>query len=101
MSGSLFRANIQAAAETFRLVRGRPEDLCQDGGKRGEAGAGVLRGLRYGIVRRRLRTIPTSYWLRVGTITQRAMFRPTHQIWCQSELPWTWDVGGLERRDRG
>jgi hypothetical protein len=98
MSGSLFRANIQAAGETFRLVRGSPKiyiKTADSGAKRAQAfcpecGTGLYATSP---------TNPTSYGLRVGTIAQRAMFRPARQIWCQSELPWTAEVGGLERRD--
>jgi hypothetical protein len=100
MSGSLFRANIQAAGETFRLVRGNPKiyiKTADSGTKRVQAfcpdcGTGLYATSPDN---------PTSYGLRVGTIAQRAMFRPTHQIWCQSALPWTSEVDGLERRERG
>ena len=100
MSGSLFRANIQAAGETFRLVRGSPAiyvKTAESGNKRAQAfcadcGTGLYATSP---------TDPTSYSLRVGVIAQRAMFRPRQQIWCQSALPWTADVGGVERRERG
>jgi hypothetical protein len=88
MSGSLFRANIQAAGDAFRLVRGTPKfyiKTADSGTKRAQAfcadcGTGLYATSP---------TNPTSYALRVGTIAQRAMFRPTQQIWCQSKLPWT------------
>jgi hypothetical protein len=99
MSDSLFRANITAAAESFRLVRGTPKiyvKTADSGAKRAQAfcpecGTGLWATSP---------TNPTSYGLRVGAIAQRAMFRPAQQIWCQSELPWTSEVGGLEKRDR-
>jgi hypothetical protein len=98
-SGSLFRANIPAAGETFRLVRGSPKlyiKTADSGEKRAQAfcadcGSGLYSTSPVN---------PTGYVLRVGTIAQRAAFRPMRQIWCQSELPWTTDVGGLERRER-
>jgi hypothetical protein len=97
MSGSLFRANIQASGDTFRLVRGTPKiyvKTADSGNQRAQAfcsdcGTGLYATSP---------TDPTSYGLRVGTIAQRAMFRPARQIWCQSELPWTRDVAGLVRR---
>jgi hypothetical protein len=100
MSGSLFRTNIQAAAETFRLVRGSPKiyvKTADSGAKRAQAfcpdcGTGLYATSPDN---------PASYGLRVGTIAQRAMFRPRQQIWCQSALPWTSEVDGLERRERG
>jgi hypothetical protein len=100
MSGSLFRTNIQAAGETFRLVRGSPAiyvKTADSGAKRAQAfcpdcGTGLYATSPDN---------PTSYSLRVGVISQRAMFRPRQQIWCQSALPWTSEVDRLERRERG
>ena len=98
MSGSLFRANIQADGETFRLVRGEPKiyiKTADSGTKRAQAFCGDCGTGLYATSP----TNPTSYGLRVGVITQRAAFKPRHQIWCQSELPWTQEVGGLPRRE--
>ena len=100
MSGSLFRANVQAAGETFRLVRGTPKiyvKTADSGARRAQAfcadcGTGLYATSP---------TDPGVYGLRVGTISQRAMFKPRQQIWCQSELPWTAEVAGLDRRGRG
>jgi len=97
MSGSLFRANIQADGSTFRLVRGSPKiyvKTADSGNQRAQAfcadcGTGLWATTP---------TNPTSYGLRVGTIAQRAQFRPAQQIWCQSELPWTTEVNGLASR---
>ena len=33
------------------------------------------------------------FGLRVGTITQRAQLTPKSQVWCDSALPWTADLG--------
>jgi hypothetical protein len=99
MSGSLFRANIQAAAEGFRLVRGSPKFYI----KTADSGAQWAQAFCPDCGTELYATSPnnpTSYSLRVGTIAQRAMFRPRRQIWCQSKLPWTSEVDGPERRDR-
>ena len=89
MSGSLFRANIQADGASFRRRARHAEDLTS---RRLTAATSArrrsVRIAEQGCGRRRL-TNPTSYGLRVGVIAQRAAFKPTHQIWCQSELPWT------------
>ena len=100
MSGSLFRANIMCSGETFRLTRGSPKiyvKVAASGNQRAQAfcpecGTGMYATSP---------TNPASYSLRVGVIAQRATFRPTHQIWCQSALPWTSEVDAVERRDRG
>jgi len=100
MSGSLFRANITAPPETFRLLRGTPKTYVKtadSGTKRaqafcGDCGTGLWATAPEG---------SAPYGLRVGTIRQRASFTPTQQIWCQSELPWTAAVSGLARREQG
>jgi hypothetical protein len=100
MSGSLFRANIQAAGETFRLVRGSPKiyvKTAESGAKRAQAFCADCGSGLYATSPDN----PNSYGLRVGTIAQRAMFRPRQQIWCASALPWSSDLDGLERRERG
>ena len=45
---------------------------------------------------------PQSYGLRVGGIDQRAEFGPpARQIWCRSALPWSMNISGVERAERG
>jgi hypothetical protein len=97
-SGSLFRANIQAAGETFRMLRGEPKiyiKTAESGNRRAQAFCAECGTGLYSTSP----TNPVSYVLRVGVIAQRAAFRPRTQIWCRSELAWTTDVGGLPRRD--
>ena len=77
---------------------GSPKIYIKTADSGAKAGAGVLSGMRHSLYATSP-TNPTSYGLRVGTIAQRAKFRPARQIWCQSELPWTAEVGGVERRD--
>jgi hypothetical protein len=97
MSGSLFRANIQADGSGFRLVRGQPKiyiKTADSGRQRAQAfcadcGTGLYATSP---------TDPSSYGLRVGVIAQRAQFKPARQIWCDSELPWTADLPGLVRQ---
>jgi hypothetical protein len=43
-----------------------------------------------------------NYGLRVGGIDQRAEFGPpARQIWCRSALPWSMNISGVERAERG
>ena len=45
---------------------------------------------------------PSTYALRVGAIEQRAEFAPPiRQIWCRSALPWSMNISGVERAERG
>ena len=43
---------------------------------------------------------PQTYFLRVGTMSQRAALSPKRQIWCRSALSWASDISGLERSER-
>ena len=76
--GALFRANIQASGETFRLARDS-QNFTSRRPKREPARAGVLRGCGTGLYATSPIN-PTSYVLRVGTIAQRAAFRPAQRI---------------------
>jgi len=100
ISGSAFRANIQAPAETFRLLRGEPRSYIKttadSGNKRrhafcGECGAGIYATAVEN---------PTSYGLRIGTLRQRRELRPARQIWRSSALPWVDAVGEIPKVER-
>jgi hypothetical protein len=43
---------------------------------------------------------PQVYFLRVGTLSQRAALPPTRQIWCRSALPWASDIRNLAPSER-
>lgn len=44
---------------------------------------------------------PPVYTLRLGVIRQRAeLGPPRRQGWCQSALPWSMDIAGIEKRER-
>jgi hypothetical protein len=44
---------------------------------------------------------PQSYALRVGTITQRAVFSPQRQIWRRSALDWVDALTAVPAKERG
>ena len=97
-SGSAFRTNIVASGETFRMLRGDPAiyiKTAESGNKRAQAFCANCGTGLYSTSPEN----PTSYVLRVGVIAQRAAFKPRQQIWCRSELPWTAEVGGADRRE--
>ena len=97
-SGSLFRANIQAPAEGFRLLRGTPKTYVKtadSGTKRAQAFCADCGTSLWSAAP----ADTMSYVLRVGVLAQRASFKPTVQIWCRSALPWTAEVAGLPARD--
>ena len=99
MSGSLFRANILPVGDSFRVLRGTPKlyiKTAESGNKRAQAfcetcGTGLYAASVSGA---------PNHTLRVGVIAQRASFKATQQIWCQSALPMSAAVPGLEQRAR-
>jgi hypothetical protein len=100
LTGSAFRANVPAPAETF-VLRGGPPTVyiktADSGAKRAHAFCPDCGTPIYATSP----TDPRSYSLRVGTIRQRAALgRPRRQIWCQSALPWAMDLTDIARVDR-
>jgi hypothetical protein len=99
ITGSAFRVNITAPAAGFRLLRGSPKSYiktAESGNKRRHAfcetcGTGI-----YACAPEN----PTSYGLRVGTITQRAALTPRVQIWRRSALPWVDAIGDVAKVER-
>jgi hypothetical protein len=99
LSGTAYRAVVQALGQSFKLVRGEPKIYIKtaDSGVRRAHGFCTDCGTPiYGSAAIK----PQSYSLRIGTIKQRAELWPERQIWCRSALPWTTDLGGIEKVDR-
>ena len=99
LTGSAFRANIPAPADSFVLVRGDPKiyiKTAESGAKRAHAFCGTCGTPIYAAAI----NDPPTYSLRVGTIKQRSELRPRRQIWCRSALPWSMDLSGIEKLDR-
>jgi hypothetical protein len=99
LSGSAYRANVSAPAESFKLLRGAPKiyiKTADSGAKRAhgfcpDCGTPVYAAAPVN---------PASYSLRLGTIKQRAELRPTRQIWCRSAAPWAMNLNSVEKVDR-
>ena len=87
-SGSAFRTNIPAPAESFRLLRGAPNTYVKtaaSGARRVLAFCGHCGTPVYACAEE----APTAYSLRVGTLRQRhELGQPLRQIWTQRSLPW-------------
>ncbi len=100
LTGSAYRANIQAPAETFVLRTGQLKiyiKTADSGTKRAHAFCPACGMPIYSAAI----TDPPTYSLRVGGIKQRAELRPTRQIWCRSALPWSMDLRRVEQLSRG
>jgi hypothetical protein len=87
-SGSAFRANIPAPANTFRLLKGSPRTYIKtaaSGSRRVLAFCEVCGSPLYACAAEN----PQAYSLRTGTLKQRhELGAPQRQIWTQGRLPW-------------
>ena len=95
LTGSAFRSNIRVASDQFKLVRGEPRGYiktAESGNRRRHAFCGTCGTPIYATAVEK----PSSYSLRLGTITQRAAFTPKRQIWRQSALPWVDTIGAVQ-----
>jgi hypothetical protein len=101
LTGSAFRANIQAPAETFRLLSGEPKIYIKRTAESGtERAHAFCPDCGTPIYATAIGT-PASYSLRIGTIRQRAeLSRPRVQVWCRSALPWVMDLAGIRQLDK-
>ena len=92
LTGSAFRANIQAPADGFRLVRGSPRryiKTAESGAQRLHAFCGDCGAPIFACDPER----PESYSLRVGALRQRdSLGQPARQIWTKRRLPWVLDL---------
>jgi hypothetical protein len=95
MTGSAFRANIQAPAASFVLRGDQPTiyvKTADSGNRRAHAFCATCGTPIYSAAIEN----PTTYSLRVGTIAQRKeLGPPVIQVWCQSALPWSGNLGGI------
>ena len=95
LSGSAYRVNIAAKAETFKLLRGTPKvyiKTAESGRKRAHGFCPDCGTPIYATEP----VNPKTYGLRLGSIRQRAELRPTRQIWHRSALPWSSDLSKIE-----
>lgn len=86
LTGSAFRINVPAPAATFRL-RGEPSiyiKTADSGSKRAHAFCGRCGTPIYACAP----VNPTSYSLRIGTLTQRHEITPQRQIYTSRALKW-------------
>jgi|SRR5581483_6947991 len=100
LTGSAFRANVQAAAASFTLSGGPPTvyiKTADSGARRAHAFCPACGTPIYSAAP----VDPPAYSLRVGTLRQRAQLGPPRRhLWCRSALPWSMDLGGVERHER-
>jgi len=95
MSGSAFRTNIVAPAETFRLLQGNPRQYVKTAESGGQRVNGFCETCGTQLYATNPGT-PKNYSLRVGTLAQRDQLGgPKAQIWTRSRLGWLTPFEGV------
>ena len=96
LSGSAYRTVVPAPAGEFRLLAGQPKiyvKTAESGNQRAQAFCPECGTPIYSAA---LADTP-AYFLRVGSIRQRAQLPPKLQNWCRSALGWTMDLKGVQQ----
>jgi hypothetical protein len=99
LTGSAYRVSVPASSANLQFLKGAPKiyiKTSESGNKRAQAFCGGCGSPIYATDAHK----PEIYFLRVGTLRQRAALPPKRQIWCSAELPWAADIRGLERSER-
>jgi hypothetical protein len=96
LTGSVFRANIQASAETFRIVKGRPREyikVADSGARRVHAFCENCGSPVYSCATES----PKTFSLRLGALDEKqALGRPAREIWTRRRLNWLQPVSTEE-----
>ncbi|HUB84664.1 MAG TPA: GFA family protein [Rhizomicrobium sp.] len=95
LSGSAYRVSVRAAVQDFKLSGQVSEYIktADSGNKRKHA---FCPDCGTPVYATQLEA-PTAYTLRVGTIRQRAELAPQRQIYCDSAVPWSADIGSVPK----
>ncbi|MCC6534075.1 MAG: GFA family protein [Burkholderiales bacterium] len=99
LSGSAYRASVQAPRETFTLRGGPPKiyiKTADSGNQRAHAFCPQCGTPVYSAAL----SDPAAYSLRVGCLDQRQQLPPSRQIWCQSALGWSSNLERIEQVSR-
>lgn len=101
LTGTAYRVSVPVLDGTFNLLRGMPKLHRK---MTADSGAHRLHAFcpdcGSPIYARGTDDPPRYFFLRVGSIRQRAQLPPKRQIWCRSALPWVMDIGNLPRLDK-
>jgi len=94
ISGAPYRVNVRVLREAFQLF-GEPKRYV----KRGSSGEPVVTTFcgACGSAIHSFKEGGDTLNLRLGVITQRAELTPSLQGFCDSALPWAFDITGVER----
>jgi hypothetical protein len=94
LSGSPYRASVQAEVGAFRLLTGRPSIYVKtaDSGNRRAQGFCPKCGAP---IFSTSPNQPAAYTLRIGLLDQRAELAPRRRIWRHSALAWSEDISAV------
>ena len=99
LTGTAYRVSVPASAANLVFLSGTPKlyvKTAESGNRRAQAFCANCGTPLYSADAKD----PQLYFLRVGTLSQRAALPPTRQIWCRSALPWASDIRNLAPSDR-
>ena len=99
LTGTAYRVSAPAPAASLRFLAGTPKvyiKTAESGNKRAQAFCSNCGAPIYSADAQE----PQVFFLRVGTMSQRAVLPAKRQIWCRSALSWASDLNGLERSER-
>jgi hypothetical protein len=95
-SGGPYRASVPVKAENFQL-HGQPKiyvKTARSGNKRALA---FCADCGSGLYSTSVEDHPPLFNLRLGAVKQRAQLIPKSQGFCNSAMPWAWDIAGIPR----
>lgn len=100
LTGSAFRVNVPASADSFRLLTGTPRAYIKT-----TAASGSRRRQFFcpncgaPVAATEDSDNPSVYVLRIGCLDQKAQLPPQRRIWCGSALPWSQDISDVPGLD--
>ncbi len=98
LSGSPYVAYIQVPAAGFKL-HGQPKvyvKTAASGNRRAQAFCADCGSRLWASAEHD----PQIYNLRLGGVRQRAQLAPKVQVWCNSSLPWSMNLGGVKQHPK-
>jgi|OM-RGC.v1.025295586 Uncharacterized conserved protein len=99
MSSGPFRAVVIADPNSVDFTKGQPKEYvktAQSGNKRAQ---GFCANCGTSLYATNESSIDRIYGLRLGSIDQRDLFKPSIQIWTKSALPWLDDLHHVDAFD--
>jgi hypothetical protein len=95
LTGTAYRVTVRAPAESF-VLRGGPPTIYIKTADSGTQRAHAFCPRCGTPIYASAVTDPPTYSLRVGGLDRRAELPPRRQQWCDSALPWSMDLQGIE-----